>query len=81
MEYGLLLLRVVVGLLFAGHGSQKLFGWFGGGGPQGTAAFFSSIGYRVPATMAIVVGPPSSAAACSSPAASSLHSPRSCWRR
>ena len=56
MEYGLLLLRLVVGLLFAAHGAQKLFGWFGGGGPQGTAAFFSSLGYRRPALLAIVVG-------------------------
>ena len=56
MEYGLLLLRLVVGLLFVGHGTQKLFGWFGGGGPQGTAAFFGSLGYRVPAAMAIVAG-------------------------
>ena len=56
MEYGLLLLRLVVGLLFAGHGAQKLFGWFGGGGPQGTAAFFSSLGYRRPAAMAILAG-------------------------
>ncbi len=56
MEYGLLLLRLVVGLVFAGHGAQKLFGWFGGGGPQGTAAFFASLGYRMPAVMAIVAG-------------------------
>ena len=56
MEYGLLLLRLVVGLLFAGHGAQKLFGWFGGGGPQGTAAFFASLGYRAPAAMALVAG-------------------------
>jgi putative oxidoreductase len=56
VEYGLLLLRLVVGLLFAGHGAQKLFGWFGGGGPQGTAAFFSSLGYRMPAVMALVAG-------------------------
>ena len=56
MEYGLLLLRLVVGLLFAGHGAQKLFGWFGGGGPQGTAAFFSSLGYRRPAAMAVLAG-------------------------
>jgi putative oxidoreductase len=56
MEYGLLLLRLVVGLLFAGHGAQKLFGWFGGGGPQGTTAFFSSLGYRAPAAMAILAG-------------------------
>ena len=52
MEYGLLLLRLVVGLLFAGHGAQKLFGWFGGGGPAGTADFFASLGYRWPARMA-----------------------------
>jgi putative oxidoreductase len=56
MEYGLLLLRLVVGLLFVAHGSQKLFGWFGGGGPQGTAAFFASLGYRIPAVTAIVAG-------------------------
>ena len=56
MEYGLLILRVVVGLLFAGHGAQKLFGWFGGGGPQGTAAFFGSVGFRMPAVTAVVVG-------------------------
>jgi putative oxidoreductase len=56
MEYGLLLLRLVVGLLFVGHGTQKLFGWFGGGGPQGTAGFFSSVGYRMPAVLAIVAG-------------------------
>jgi putative oxidoreductase len=56
VEYGLLLLRLVVGLLFVGHGTQKLFGWFGGGGPQGTAGFFSSLGFRMPAVLAVVVG-------------------------
>jgi putative oxidoreductase len=56
VEYGLLILRLVVGLLFAAHGAQKLFGVFGGGGPQGTTAFFASLGYRAPAAMAIVVG-------------------------
>jgi putative oxidoreductase len=56
VEYGLLILRLVVGLLFAAHGSQKLFGVLGGGGPQGTAAFFASLGYRAPAAAAIAVG-------------------------
>ena len=36
MNAGLLLARGVFGLLMAAHGSQKLFGWFGGYGPQGT---------------------------------------------
>ena len=79
MEYGLLLLRLVVGLLFAGHGAQKLFGWFGGGGPQGTAAFFASLGYRRPAALAVVVGLSELGEDCCSPAASSLRSLRSCW--
>lgn len=56
MEYGILLIRLVVGLAFVGHGAQKLFGWFGGGGPSGTAAFFASLGFRAPAAMAIMVG-------------------------
>jgi putative oxidoreductase len=45
MATGLLLLRVVVGLLFIGHGLQKLLGWFGGPGLRGTAAMFESGGY------------------------------------
>jgi putative oxidoreductase len=52
----LLILRVVVGLLFIGHGTQKLFGWFGGGGPEGTSGFFGSLGYRSSRTMALVGG-------------------------
>jgi len=56
MEYGILLLRIVVGLTFAAHGAQKLFGWFGGGGPAGTGSFFGSIGYRWPIAMAVVAG-------------------------
>jgi len=46
MEVALLILRVVAGLLFAGHGAQKLFGWFGGGGIEGTGGFFENIGLR-----------------------------------
>lgn len=36
---GLLLFRLVVGGLFVGHGSQKLFGWFGGFGFSGTRSW------------------------------------------
>jgi len=46
MDIGLLLIRVVIGLTLAAHGSQKLFGLFGGHGLAGTGAFFDSIGFR-----------------------------------
>jgi putative oxidoreductase len=56
MSYGLLLLRVVVGLAFIGHGTQKLFGWFGGYGPRGTGGYFASQGYRAGVAMAVAAG-------------------------
>ncbi|HKA87229.1 MAG TPA: DoxX family protein [Haliangiales bacterium] len=46
MEFGLLILRAVVGLTLAGHGVQKLFGWFGGYGLAGTGGFFEQLGLR-----------------------------------
>jgi putative oxidoreductase len=46
MDLALLVLRLVVGLLFVGHGAQKLFGVFGGGGLDGTAGMFDNIGLR-----------------------------------
>jgi len=46
MDLGRLFLRGVVGPLFVGHGTQKLFGWFDGHGPEGTGGFFESIGLR-----------------------------------
>ena len=46
MDLALLVLRLAVGLLFAGHGAQKLFGVFGGGGLEGTANMFDNIGLR-----------------------------------
>ena len=45
MEIGLLLLRLAAGLTLAAHGAQKLFGWFGGPGLDGTGQFFAMIGF------------------------------------
>lgn len=56
MSFGLFLLRVVIGVLFVGHGTQKLFGWFGGPGVDGAQGMFDSLGYRRPRTMAILAG-------------------------
>jgi len=42
----LLIVRLVVGLGFAAHGAQKLFGWFGGYGLAGTGGFFESAGFK-----------------------------------
>lgn len=56
MEYGVLLVRLFVGLAFIGHGTQKLFGWWGGYGPAGTGQFFGQIGYRSPVLMAVTAG-------------------------
>ncbi|MFE7190019.1 DoxX family membrane protein [Kitasatospora sp. NPDC057541] len=55
-DAGLLLLRLALGLTMAAHGSQKLFGWFGGGGIDGTGAFFDMKGYPAPKAMAVVAG-------------------------
>ena len=46
MDTGLLIVRMVFGLLMAVHGSQKLFGWFGGSGIHGTAAFLEQLEFR-----------------------------------
>jgi putative oxidoreductase len=46
MAFAKTLLRLLIGGLFIGHGTQKLFGWFGGHGLDGTAGFFESIGLR-----------------------------------
>lgn len=45
MDLGLLILRVVFGLLMIGHGTQKLFGWFGGPGLQGASGYVASRGF------------------------------------
>ena len=56
MDVGLLIVRVVVGVLFVLHGTQKLFGWFGGYGLEGTAGFMGQLRYRQPKLAALSAG-------------------------
>jgi putative oxidoreductase len=56
MNLGLLVIRLAVGLLFVGHGAQKLFGSFGGHGPDATGAFFEAQGMRPGRLMALAAG-------------------------
>jgi putative oxidoreductase len=53
---GRLLLRTVIGGLFVGHGTQKLFGWFGGPGLEGSAGFMESLGLRPGRSRALAGG-------------------------
>lgn len=56
MKIGRLLLRIIVGSLFIGHGSQKLFGWFGGYGLDATSEAFEGMGMRPGRRNAIAAG-------------------------
>ncbi len=53
---GLLVIRLVFGLSFARHGTEKLFGWFGGYGIKGTAGYFESIGLKPGVPLVVVAG-------------------------
>ncbi|MFC0189218.1 DoxX family protein [Fictibacillus aquaticus] len=56
ISWGLLIIRLVIGLSLAAHGAQKLFGWFGGYGLKGTGGWLESIGVKPGYTMALVAG-------------------------
>jgi putative oxidoreductase len=53
---GALALRIPVGIIFAAHGAQKLFGWFGGYGLEGTGQFFASVGLTPGYLLALLAG-------------------------
>ena len=53
---GALALRIPVGMIFAAHGAQKLFGWFGGYGLEGTGQFFASVGLNPGSLLALLAG-------------------------
>ncbi|MFE5798113.1 DoxX family protein, partial [Streptomyces sp. NPDC056503] len=55
-DLGLLVLRVGTGAVLAAHGTQKLFGWFGGGGIEGTAQGMAAMGFHPPRESAIAAG-------------------------
>ncbi len=55
-DFALLLLRLTFGTLMAGHGAQKLFGWFGGYGLEGTSGWLESMGLRPGRPWAILAG-------------------------
>src|SRR5436305_5609994 len=56
MAEGLFIIRALLGLLLFAHGTQKLFGWFGGHGLDGTGGFFEQIGHRPGRAMATLAG-------------------------
>ncbi|MED5239603.1 MAG: DoxX family protein [Pseudomonadota bacterium] len=51
-----LALRLTVGIIFMAHGAQKLFGWFGGYGLEGTGQWMASIGLEPGYLMALLAG-------------------------
>jgi len=55
-DVGLLALRVGVGSTLFAHGTQKLFGWFGGHGLDGTGKFFESVGFAPGRANAVLAG-------------------------
>ncbi len=55
-SWGPLALRVPVGIIFVAHGAQKLFGWFGGYGLEGTGQWMGSIGLNPGYLMALLAG-------------------------
>ncbi len=54
LNFGLLVLRVIIGLTLMGHGSQKLFGWFGGPGLKGFSGGTQRMGFRPPLLWALI---------------------------
>ncbi len=62
--YSALALRIPIGIIFMAHGAQKLFGWFGGYGLEGTGQWMASIGLGPGVLMAFLAGSAEFSAAC-----------------
>lgn len=56
MSIAFLIVRIILGLSFIAHGTQKLFGWFGGNGIAGTGNGFESLGFKPGRLFALMAG-------------------------
>lgn len=56
LSIGIFIIRLIFGLTFAAHGTQKLFGWFGGHGLKATATWFDSMGVKPGIGIALLAG-------------------------
>jgi putative oxidoreductase len=56
MSIAFLIVRLILGLGFVVHGTQKLFGWFGGSGMAGTGGAFEGLGFRPGTAFALMAG-------------------------
>jgi len=56
VDLAILVLRVLFGVAMAAHGTQKLFGWYGGYGLKGTGGFFEGLGFRPGTAFAAAAG-------------------------
>lgn len=56
MDAGQLLIRVTIGVLLVGHGSQHALGWFGGYGAEGTGGWLEGFGFTHGRRLALLLG-------------------------
>jgi len=56
LDTALVIARLIIGLGIFAHGTQKLFGWFGGYGIKGTGDFMETLGFRPGAAFAVLSG-------------------------
>ena len=64
MDLGFLILRLAIGVTLMAHGTQKLFGWFGGYGIAGTGPFLEQLGFRPGRLHAALAGIAETAGGC-----------------